>query len=360
MLLPRKWALSLGLLAAAPSISVAGPLDAAQPQGAAQVAAQPAERSNQQVAEDIAKSLGQAQLVHKDVRIEFKGGTASITGQIQNAEQHALVSQLISQVASVQKVDNKLELMNAPAAPSPVVKQAVAAKPEGIPQPSVQQVALAKPTSRSNQEVAQDIANSLTSAGLSGYEVEIRYKNGIASLIGEVENQEQAVRAQRACERISGVNQVLNKLTVKGRPVNIQQTAGYSPQAMQQLMAPPMTGLPQQPPVQQMQGYTAAPRQALPRYGHAQQAGHQIYNQPNMPEHAWPSYAQYDNYAAVTYPGMYDASAWPYIGPYYPYPQVPMGWRAATLEWDDGYWNLKFNSRTDKWWWFLNPKNWDE
>jgi hypothetical protein len=83
-----------------------------------------------------------------------------------------------------------------------------------------------------------------------------------------------------------------------------------------------------------------------------------VYDQPMMGENAWPSYAQHPNYAAVTYPKQYAASAWPYIGPFYPYPQVPMGWRKATLEWDDGYWNLSFSPRTDRWWWFLNPNNW--
>ncbi len=56
-----------------------------------------------------------------------------------------------------------------------------------------------------------------------------------------------------------------------------------------------------------------------PSYG----AGVPRYDQPNMPNYAWPSYAAYPNYAAVTYPKQYSASAWPYIGPFYPYPQVP-------------------------------------
>jgi hypothetical protein len=64
--------------------------------------------------------------------------------------------------------------------------------------------------------------------------------------------------------------------------------------------------------------------------------------QPNMPCHAWPSYASYPNYGAVTYPKQYSATAWPYIGPFYPYPQVPLGWRKVTLEWDDGWWWLDF------------------
>ena len=101
------------------------------------------------------------------------------------------------------------------------------------------------------------------------------------------------------------------------------------------------------------------PPAGIPGYGQPGGNGsHAIYNQPNFPNYAWPSYAQYPNSAAVNYPTQYAASAWPYIGPFYPYPQVPLGWRKAQLEWDDGYWNLNFRPRTDRWWWFLDPKNW--
>ena len=96
-----------------------------------------------------------------------------------------------------------------------------------------------------------------------------------------------------------------------------------------------------------------------PSYGNQGAGASQaVYNSPNMPDHAWPSYAQYPNTAAVSYPQQYSASAWPYIGPFYPYPQVPLGWRDATLRWDDGQWNLMFKPRTDRWWWFMNPNNW--
>ena len=51
------------------------------------------------------------------------------------------------------------------------------------------------------------------------------------------------------------------------------------------------------------------------------------------------------NYAAVQYPTQYSPTAWPYIGPFYPYPQVPLGWRRVSLEWDDGWWFLDFDDR---------------
>lgn len=65
----------------------------------------------------------------------------------------------------------------------------------------------------------------------------------------------------------------------------------------------------------------------------------------NLPGYAWPAYASHPNYGAVSYPKQYSASAWPYIGPFYPYPQVPLGWRKVSLEWDDGWWFLDFHDK---------------
>jgi hypothetical protein len=83
------------------------------------------------------------------------------------------------------------------------------------------------------------------------------------------------------------------------------------------------------------------PMSAGPSYG----GGVPRHDSPYMPGYAWPSYAAYPNYAAVTYPKQYSASAWPYIGPFYPYPQVPLGWRRVSLEWDDGLWYLDFTHK---------------
>ncbi len=68
------------------------------------------------------------------------------------------------------------------------------------------------------------------------------------------------------------------------------------------------------------------------------------YENAQMPGYAWPSYASYPNYAALTYPKQYSPTAWPYIGPFYPYPQVPLAWRKVALEWDDGWWFLDFSA----------------
>ncbi len=133
------------------------------------------------------------------------------------------------------------------------------------------------------------------------------------------------------------------------------------PMASQQMPSPQMMGQqgPQQRPVpyvamnNRQQGQPAAMSggqpggEPIPAYapgmgGGAPQAH---YDHPQMPNYAWPSYASYPNYAAVTYPKQYSATAWPFIGPFYPYPQVPLGWRKVTLEWDDGWWFLDFDDR---------------
>ncbi len=101
-----------------------------------------------------------------------------------------------------------------------------------------------------------------------------------------------------------------------------------------------------------------APTPAYPvQYGAAPVAGQPVpmgpisavgaprYDSPNLPNYAWPGYAAHPNYAALTYPQQYSPSAWPYIGPFYPYPQVPLGWRKVSLEWDDGWWFLDFTDR---------------
>ena len=76
--------------------------------------------------------------------------------------------------------------------------------------------------------------------------------------------------------------------------------------------------------------------------GPAGMAGATQASMPGNPNYAWPSYAPYPNFSAVGYPTAYPWQAWPNIGPPYPYPEVPLDWRAVTLRWDDGIWWLDF------------------
>jgi hypothetical protein len=61
-------------------------------------------------------------------------------------------------------------------------------------------------------------------------------------------------------------------------------------------------------------------------------------NPRQMPPHAWPTYAPYNNLSRVAYPDVYPYQSWPFIGPFYPFPKVPPGWRSVKLEFEDGHW----------------------
>ncbi|MFV0446685.1 MAG: BON domain-containing protein [Planctomycetaceae bacterium] len=421
MLPPRKWLWSLGLLAAAPVMATAGPLDVFKPKSET---AATAARDNQQVAEDIAGALRAARLVGRDIDIEFKNGVAVLTGQIADEAQRAAADRIVGSVPGVKSVENRMTVMgNAPRSftESPIQRAGFEGH-RGGPVQQVQYEATGPQAGDSyayaseelfqgapaagggfdNQQTAQQIAEAVQAAGLQNYDLEIRYVDGTCTLLGGVDAKAQAVAAAEAASRVPGVKTVLNQMTVNGRPVSVvphgdakEPVAMYQPyrsaqeaqlayqrqmQAQQMAQAGPQGGVqtvggqmppqyggpggPNVPPgYGPMGGQMTGPQMSpggpgsVPP-GYPLTGAHQMYNRPNVPDHAWPAYAPYDNYAAVSYPSQYEASAWPYIGPFYPYPQVPAEWRSAQLVWEDGYWNLKFDSKTDKWWWFMNPNNW--
>lgn len=373
---------------------------------------------NQRVAEEIAAQLKAARLSGYNIHIEFKDGVASLNGSVSDDEQCARASRVVSRVPGVIKVQNHLRVERAAAhgaapeekmprlpalgllpksdsAPAIPPKNATAATgptSRGAPAAAPPQTHLAAPPTsagapptvpaRSNQQVADDIARSLKSARLNGYDIEIHFQDGVAQLNGTVSDPQQIVQASHVVSQVAGVQQVDNRLRPQSRgaphggpqaaiphpvpvPVPMAQRpilpVAYQPgmgNAGLPSAGPAMGPMPPaaMPPYMGMNGAAIPPP---PGYGHPGQGqSHTVYNMPQLPDYAWPTYAAYPNSAQISYPTEYSASAWPYIGPFYPYPQVPLGWRKAQLEWDDGYWNLTFNPRTDKWFWFMNPKYW--
>ena len=71
---------------------------------------------------------------------------------------------------------------------------------------------------------------------------------------------------------------------------------------------------------------------------------------PSKPPYAWPNYAPYNNFSRCAIPQAYPAQAFPFIGPVYPFPKVPLGWRSVKLEWDDGYWWFSRVGNKYNWW----------
>ena len=397
-----KWVLTLSLLAATPGLTFAA---SEKSKDAKPTTGTRASRTdNQRVAEDIANALRGK--VQGEISIEYKDGTAVLSGSVLDPKYRDKATELVKKVSGVSKVDNRIavaekkrgfteKLRGGGADPSAKVTQAGHAA-DTAKQSRVQQVNSEVPdaapaqsgdsVATRNQEIAQQIGDVLTSAQLDGYDIQIRFQNGVAMLDGSVGTQAERAAAQRAAASVPGVRSVANRLRCTddanaagrgpyGPPQGGVQGAGYMQGApaqyaglqqypgqqvsAQNMPAPPIPG---QGYPGGYQGGPGGPGYAPPyppSDGNPGMGGSPaVYNSPNMPDHSWPSYAQYPNVAAVSYPQQYSASAWPYIGPFYPYPQVPLGWRDATLRWDDGQWNLMFKPRTDRWWWFLNPHNW--
>ena len=224
------------------------------------------------------------------------------------------------------------------------------------------------------EQIANRVAQTLRDSGeLKNYRVGVKYNEGTAWLAGSVTSDEQSAAAERLAAEVAGVDRVVNKLEVtppaaeeRGdvlqtllqqeaapQPLPPNPTAMPAPQRtasrgmprpMQRIGAPHGQPSPiQQTPVQQAQYGAAYAGGAMPQGYSTAGARGVSYDGANMPGYAWPSYAAHPNYAAVTYPQQYSPAAWPYIGPFYPYPQVPLGWRKVTLEWDDGWWFLDFS-----------------
>lgn len=223
----------------------------------------------------------------------------------------------------------------------------------------------------SNEKAAQQIAKNLKDSGkLKGYRVGVKYEDGVAWLMGTVTSEKQLQIAEQIASNTPGVDHVICKLEVASPKSESFEPAAYeaqpAPERKPAALAKAATRQRSNMPVpfastigpgnvqaatysQQAQycpdgGYTDGGGMASMGMSHTPGgSGSGVsYDNPQMPGYAWPSYAASPNYAALTYPKQYSASAWPYIGPFYPYPQVPLGWRKVTLEWDDGWWNLDF------------------
>ncbi|MGE3317100.1 MAG: BON domain-containing protein, partial [Planctomycetaceae bacterium] len=69
-------------------------------------------------------------------------------------------------------------------------------------------------TKQTNQKVADEIGRALRGAQLKGFDIEIEYKNGVATLSGKIADARQKAQATRLASEIAGVKRVDNQLTV--------------------------------------------------------------------------------------------------------------------------------------------------
>lgn len=190
-----------------------------------------------------------------------------------------------------------------------------------------------------NQRLANTVAEHLQQSGqLRRYAIDITFQNGTASLTGSVTDQGQREEAVRLVQGVPGVERVLNHLTLASPAITQTQAETPEPLKSPTPVAPPGNGLPNGPigePMPLVQ--SPAPSAANG-------------NPPPMPPYAWPTFAPYNNYSRVAYPQCYPANAFPFIGPAYPFPKVPLGWRSVKLQWQDGHWWYGKTATSHDWW----------
>jgi hypothetical protein len=298
-------------------------------------AAQPsAEKST---AKRISNHIQQSgQLRNYRIGVTFKNGVATIAGTVTSQEQLDSAIRLAKEVDGVKRVECKLQC---------TADQAELTEANGAGR-------------ETNNEFAQPNANgNAIAAGYQGGD-----QSGVMQAFGERAQFEAAPQQQRT-QMMARNNAPLarqqsmqrNNMPLPsprpgmGMDPAIQQASaqqgcyqagGPCPQGYGG-MGPmgPQTGGPGMGG-QSVMGPQGMPAGVVPTsYGHGP-----AYENPSMPGYAWPSYAAYPNYAALSYPQQYSPTAWPYIGPFYPYPQVPLAWRKVSLEWDDGWWFLDFSA----------------
>jgi hypothetical protein len=195
-----------------------------------------------------------------------------------------------------------------------------------------------------NQQIANAIADQLRQSGqLNRYTVDITFRDATAELSGTVADQPQREEVLRIAQGVPGVEKVIDHLTVVGDDAITPAQASAPPAAE----PPALPTAPPPPAVPAPAG--ATPAEPMPIF-QAPPLGPYDVNQPKMPPYAWPTYAPYNNYSRVAYPEAYPYNAWPYIGPLYPFPKIPLGWRSVQLEWQDGYWWFSKVATRHDWW----------
>ncbi|MCC9643997.1 BON domain-containing protein [Rhodopirellula sp. JC740] len=221
------------------------------------------------------------------------------------------------------------------------------------------------------RSVAAALGKAKSVGHLKDFGVDVNAYDGIVEITGEVASDSQRQLIAEIARHAPGARGVRDLMSVKAEAKSglvatpaSHRTGGLQPLPpanRPQVQAQPVSygqaggqminGEMVVPGSMVTHGATAAPMASAPVMGQpvpmapAAPVGAPRYDSPNLPNYAWPGYAAYPNYAALTYPQQYSPSAFPYIGPFYPYPQVPLGWRKVSLEWDDGWWFLDF---TDK------------
>jgi hypothetical protein len=199
-----------------------------------------------------------------------------------------------------------------------------------------------------NQAMANWIAMAVRqNPNLHDFTLSITYLDGSVEVAGTVADQAQREMLLGQVQRLPNVAHVVDRLTIgSGATIKQVQGSGSEPGSDRPplLLAPPPDLRAAQPGAE-----GAAQGEPVPIFQAPPPSAMDV-GVPRMPPYAWPTYAPYNNFSRVAYPLAYPYSAWPFIGPVYPFPKVPPGWRKVQLEWEDGHWWFSKVACQHDWW----------
>jgi osmotically-inducible protein OsmY len=293
-----------------------------------------------------------------DIDMKVEQGVVYLTGTVANQAQQRLVENAALNAEGAVDLISSLKVKGQPT----TARNSLPVESLVVPASTTSESAQ---PSRNDLAITDTVISALQQAKragiLRGFELDVSTVGGDVWLRGIVASQDQKDHILDQARHVRGVKRVIDDITVASEGVR-QASAGV-PMPLAGGVPEPLpahgASMPMMHGGQAMGPRPFAPTGLVSNVGHPGAAAHPVamqgaptygagaprYDQPNLPSYAWPSYAAYPNYAAVTYPKQYSPSAWPYIGPFYPYPQVPLGWRKVALEWDDGLWYLDFTSK---------------
>jgi len=218
-----KWALTLGLLSAFPGLTLA-----AEPQPSASRSTASADKStNQKAAEDIAKALRAARIKGEGIEIEYRDGVATLRGTVAEPEMRQRAEMATSRVPGIQSVKNELRAAMPVAsksggdpflAESRVTQASFDGDGRGNRVQPVDYAPTEGAPGGNNQEVAEQIAASMSAAQLRGYDIEVMYQDGVCSLVGSVPTNAQRMAAELAARAVPAVRAVRNNLRTTQEP----------------------------------------------------------------------------------------------------------------------------------------------
>jgi len=307
----------------------------------------------QTVLAELQQHKAAGQLTGFDIDLKVEDGIVYLTGTVASQAQRDIVERAAINEVGRANLVNDLQLQGQSPEELPARQTMVmpVSGSEPSDEPSAQDVAV-------TDTIIGKLQQSKSSGALRGFDLDVSTIQGDVWLKGSVANQAQKDLILDIARRTRGVARVIDDVAVTTSSP-IRQVSTGAPAPVPQGSSMPVAGRPIESPQAFApsglasygpngcvgEGYSSGGPVPMQGAGGEYGAGAPRYDQPNLPSYAWPSYAAHPNYAAVTYPKQYSPSAWPYIGPFYPYPQVPLGWRKVALEWDDGLWYLDFTSK---------------